>query len=398
MLAFDAALNAVWAMEERALEQMLDILARDNLPTPEALEAYRAKSLANADRARVRNGVAVLDAIGPLTKRGNLFTAMSGATSYEILRADLATSLDDPKVKAILLNVDSPGGEASGTGELAQAIFEARGRKPIVAYVGGTGASAAYWIASAADRVVVDPSAILGSIGVQVAASVREPKAGEKHYRFVSTQSPDKNAEIGTEVGDKQIQEMIDAMAAVFVGAVARNRGVATETVLSDFGKGGTFVGQMAVKAGLADSVGTFEGVLAELAAPRRKTGNGAKMTDETTFTAAERDAAVASARAAEKSRVANLRAIATGFGASEADLTAAIDGDLTVEAFSLAQAEVASAARATEAAKPQAQREVVISALKADEDVASAAAASAGDEPEAQDTAEVIAARITAA
>jgi ClpP class serine protease len=62
----------------------------------------------------------------------------------------------------------------NGANELAQAIYEARGTKPIVAYVGGSGASAAYWIASAADRIVVSPTAVLGSIGVQVA--YREPK------------------------------------------------------------------------------------------------------------------------------------------------------------------------------------------------------------------------------
>jgi ClpP class serine protease len=167
--ALNAALSAVWAMEEQALEVLLAIAAREHDVTPEALEAYAAKSLANSQRGRVRDGVAVLDANGALFRRANIFTAMSGATSYEILRADLQAALDDPAVKAIMLNIDSPGGEVSGTDELAQAIFDARGTKPIVAYVGGTGASAAYWLASAADKVVVSPTAVLGSIGVQVA-------------------------------------------------------------------------------------------------------------------------------------------------------------------------------------------------------------------------------------
>src|SRR5206468_9882117 len=108
-----------------------------------ALEAYQAKSLATAARARVRDGVAVLDAIGPLFKRANLMTAVSGATSYTILRNDLQAALDDPAVSAIVLNIDSPGGEASGTNELAQAVYEARGTKPIIAYAGGTGPPAA---------------------------------------------------------------------------------------------------------------------------------------------------------------------------------------------------------------------------------------------------------------
>lgn len=273
MRALDAALNAVWAMEERALETLLDVAARDNTDvTPQALEAYRAKGLDGTQRATVRKGVAILGIAGPLFKRANLFTAISGASSYDVLRTDLQAALDDPKVNAILLDIDSPGGEVNGGNELAQAIYAARSVKPIVAYVGGTGASMAYWIASSASKVVVDPTAILGSIGTQVAFAERAPAAGEKRYRFVSTQSPNKNPDPGTEAFDKSVQTTIDALSAVFIEAVARNRGVTVAAVLSDFGKGGTFVGQMAVGAGLADSVGDFEGVLAELSAGRIST------------------------------------------------------------------------------------------------------------------------------
>lgn len=381
MRALDAALNVTWAMEERALETLLDIAARENEVTPEALEAYRAKALANGDRVRARDGVAVIDAVGALFKRANLFTAISGATSYSIMRADLQAALDDPTVRAIMLNIDSPGGEASGSGELSQAIYDARGKKPIVAYVGGRGASAAYWIASAADRVVVDPSAVLGSIGVQVAASVREPKPGEKSYRFVSSQSPNKNPELGTEQAAEQIQTMIDAMAQVFVADVARNRGVATETVLSDFGKGGIFVGQQAIDAGLADSIGSFESVLAELTAGAATKGNtGLIMATETETgqpEAVDNSAAIATAVAAaltaERTRMAGLQTLATAHGAADVDLQAAITGNMTVEAFALQIAD--------KAAKDKADN---VAALQRDEEEARPAGASRAEEPTA--------------
>lgn len=401
MSALDAALNAVWAMEEQALESLLAIAARENDVSPEALDAYASKTLANAQQARVRDGVAVLDAVGPLFKRANIFTAISGATSYTIMRADLQAALDDPKVKAIVLNIDSPGGEASGTAELAQAIYDARGTKPIVAYVGGNGASAAYWIASAADRVVVSSTAVLGSIGVQVAYRESEPKAGEKVYRFVSSQSPNKNPELGTEAATSQIQQTIDAMASVFVADVARNRGVATETVLSDFGKGGIFVGQMAVEAGLADSIGTFEAVLAELSATGRRKSNGRKgaTMDEQTFTAAERDAAVAAATTAERERVAGLNRLATAHNAN-AKLAEAITANTSVADFALALADdAAAAAAAAEEAGTNAEAEEAkrLAALKTDEEAAEGAAASTGTEPEGE-TADSVAARIIAA
>lgn len=399
MLAIDAALNAVWAMEESALENLLMIASRQNEVTPEALEAYRAKSLAGAERLQVRDKVAILNATGPMFKRANLMTALSGATSYDVLRRDLQAAAD-AGVTSLLMNVDSPGGEASGVNELAQAVYDMRDKMHIAAYVGGTGASAAYWLASAAHEIIADQTAMLGSIGVQVALSEPGTKAGERRFKFVSSQSPLKNADPGTEEGAANIQATIDAMAQVFVETVARNRGVDTETVLSKFGKGGILVGQDAVNAGLADRMGSFESVLAELSARGRSTGKAkaAKMSDEvTTITAAERDAAVATARAAEKARVAGLRKIAAGYGVSDADLTAAIDGDVSVEAFALSQADAAVARREAEAARTAAKKDDALAALKSDEEVAASAAASLGTEPETE-TAEAVAARIAAA
>ncbi len=344
MRALDAALNAVWAMEERALETLLDIAARDNTDvTPQALEAYRAKGLDGTQRATMRNGVAILGIAGPLFKRANLFTAISGASSYDVLRTDLQAALDDPKVNAILLDIDSPGGEVNGGNELAQAIYAARGTKPIVAYVGGTGASMAYWIASSASKVVVDPTAILGSIGTQVAFAERAPAAGEKRYRFVSTQSPKKNPDPGTDAFDKSVQTTIDALSAVFIEAVARNRGVTVAAVLSGFGKGGTFVGQMAVDAGLADSVGDFESVLAELSAGRTSTPSNndrkAKTMTEAPASSAYIEQAVAtavanaarSAPAKTEARVEPVISAEETRAAEEDALVASITGDASI-------------------------------------------------------------------
>lgn len=406
MSALEAALNATWAMEPAALERLLAIAARENEVTPEALEAYRAKALENSAQATIRDGVAIITANGPMFRRANLFTALSGATSYDIMRGDLQAAVDKG-AKAILLNIDSPGGEVNGGNELAQAVADLRGKVPIVAYVGGMAASMGYWLASAADKIIIDPTSILGSIGAQVAYIEREAPKGETRYRLVSSVSPLKNAE--GDAGAKQMQAVVDALGQVFVETVARNRGVATETVLNDFGKGGIFVGQAAIDAGMADGFGTFESVLAELSAGKggRKSASkpGARMSDENTFTAEQRDAAVADARASEKARVANLTKLATAHGAPSADLTAAIDGDKTVEAFALELADKAAAkadadkaaAAAADAGKEEVKR-AALAALKTDEEAAAAAAASTGSEPEAKDSVEAVAAAIIAA
>lgn len=274
MNLIEAALSTYWAMEEPALRQLFAIVTREISASPDALEAFRAKSLDRAERARVRDGVAIIDAYGPLVKRANMVAEMSGATSYEIMFRDLETARRDPGVLGAVLHIDSPGGEALGIGELAEAVHAFRAEKPIVAYVGGMGASAGYWLASAASKIIISDSAILGSIGVQIAMLDRteaDAKAGVRTLRFVSSQSPGKNADPSTDAGAAAMQKTVDSLAQVFVDAVAKYRGVSAEDVLARFGQGATEVGKDAVVAGLADEIGTFEGALAMVVAMSRK-------------------------------------------------------------------------------------------------------------------------------
>src|SRR5690606_38668081 len=140
--ALAAAMAEPWAITAEGLELVLAVAARENDVSIEALEAYRAKHVPTAERLERRGPVAILNVVGPMFRRANLFTAISGATSYDVLRRDLQAALDDPELRAIVLNIDSPGGTVNGVDELAKAIFDARARKPIVAYIGGTGASA----------------------------------------------------------------------------------------------------------------------------------------------------------------------------------------------------------------------------------------------------------------
>jgi ClpP class serine protease len=268
-LIFDAAITSNWAMDESALQTVIEIAAREHQITPEALEAYRAGELDRAERATVRDGVAILNVDGPLFKRANLMTMFCGATSYDVLRRDLQAALDNASVRAILLNIHSPGGEAAGTSELAQAIFDNRGKKPIHAYAGDQAASAAYWIGSAAEKFWIGPAAALGSIGVRAGiqdTSGRDEARGVKNYEFVSSQSPFKKMDLSSKQGRDRVQARVDAMAAVFVETVAKNRGVSVAHVLEAFGKGDVLIGKAAIDAGMADGFGTFESVLASLA------------------------------------------------------------------------------------------------------------------------------------
>jgi len=259
-----------WAILEENLQEMFGIyqsaLERKALDLefdPEALAAKVGRPLDNSRRVSLRDGVAVIPISGPIFRYANLFTQISGATSIEVLATDFRQALDDRAVKAIVLDVNSPGGEVDGTSEFAQHVFNARGEKPIVAYVGHLGASAAYWIASAADEIVAADTAPLGSIGVVGTVYVHKDK---NRLEFVSSQSPNKRPDPTTESGRSLFQSHVDALADVFIETVARNRNLSADDVISNGGAGGLKVGRHAVTAGLADRVGTLEGVISELA------------------------------------------------------------------------------------------------------------------------------------
>lgn len=264
----DVVLSQPWALESGRARDYLQILNGSGDLTPEALEGYRAQAAQRGERLSVRDGVGILRVEGPLFKRANILTEFCGATSYEVLRRDLQAALDNPDIKSILLTVDSPGGEANGCDELATAIYQARGAKPITAYVSGMAASGGYWIASAAERVVVSELAILGSIGVVLGVedrSAADARRGVRNVQFVSSQSPGKRPDPTTDKGRSQIQAIVDDLAAVFVGAVAKHRRVTTDAVIKNFGAGGVKIGAKAVASGMADEVGQFETVLASL-------------------------------------------------------------------------------------------------------------------------------------
>lgn len=265
-----AAMAEPWAITAEGLELVLAVAARENDVSIEALEAYRAKHVPTAERLERRGPVAILNVVGPMFRRANLFTAISGATSYDVLRRDLQVALDDPELKAVVLNIDSPGGTVNGVDELAKAIYAARSQKPVVAYVGGTGASAAYWLASAASEIVVSDAAIVGSIGVRmVATDTTEADRKAGRVEFISSQSPGKRSDVTTDDGRARIQRTVDALADVFIAAVAKGRGVSIKQVVEGFGGGDVLVGKAAVAAGMADRLGSFEQVIAELAGGR---------------------------------------------------------------------------------------------------------------------------------
>lgn len=270
------AASVPWLITEAGYRTVLEVANRENLDLPTALQRQAGRQMDGTARVTRRatalGDVALVPVAGPLFRYANLFTEVSGATSVEMLAQDFAAALDDPTVAGIVLNIDSPGGQVNGIAEFAQHVRAARDIKPVVAYVGDAGASGAYWIASAAERIVIAPTAQVGSIGVvQVAldTTARDAQRGVSAIKIISSQSPNKQPDARTEAGRSILQASIDQLASVFIETVATNRGVSVETVMNDFGRGHVLIGQAAVDAGMADAVGSLESVLAEIAAAR---------------------------------------------------------------------------------------------------------------------------------
>jgi signal peptide peptidase SppA len=372
MNAFDLAAGRAWAMSESELMTVMQIAAREG-EGPEAVAMKLGRPLDNTRTVDVRDGVAIVPLVGPMFRRANMLTEISGATSTEVFAQDFRAALDNPDIRGIVLDMSSPGGEASGVNEVANAIFEARGIKPVVSYVSDMAASGAYWIASAADRIVMDATASVGSIGV-VTRYVKHPdRPGVRVTEIVSSQSPNKRMDPESDAGRAEIQRHVDSMAQVFVDSVARNRSATVASVLERFGRGGMEVGAHAVRLGMADALGSLESVIAEMSGRLRpfivRDFNNLKGTvamatenptvatgiDPATITAAlisSQFPAVADALRAEGTQAGAVIERARILAIQDASLpgfenvaTASIEAGHTAETFALAQAKAQKAA-----------------------------------------------------
>lgn len=334
-----------WAIQPEKLLEIQAIYAthlRGEKIDIEAVEKRLGRPLNNEPKGyEIRDGVAVLPVSGVLAKRMNLFSSISGGASYEMVAKDFTQAMNDPAVEAIALVVDSPGGAVDGVQQLGDAIFAARGVKPVGAIADGMMASAAYWIGAQADVVVAaSDTTMVGSIGVVAAhrdISAAEEKAGVKTTEITAGKYKRVASEFAalSDEGRAEIQARVDYLYEIFVGAVAKARGVGVDVVLENMADGRVFIGQQAVKAGLVDGVSTLDELIANLkqraAGVASQINEGAQM-DLETLKAEYPDlvlAIAADAAAAERSRIADVEAQALpGHDALVAQLKA--DGKTT--------------------------------------------------------------------
>ena len=266
----------------------------------------------------VKNGIAVMHIDGTLTYRSNIWKALFGVDTYNSIENSFEELVNDPSVNGIVLSIDSPGGEIKGVSDLADRIFAARGTKEcgIVAHSAGAMCSAAYWIASACEKVVASPVAQVGSIGVMGILSNDE----EKTVTYLrSNLSPNKNLDPNTPEGRSAVEKNLDAMAKVFVESLAKNRGSDFNSVLENYGQGKVFVGQEALEAGMVDAIGSLDSVIEKMIEHQPIGGNMPTNQTPAQTPAAQAtvdvDAVRQEAIAAERTRIAGITTAFEGLG-----------------------------------------------------------------------------------
>src|SRR5690625_940610 len=218
------------------------------------------------------SGIAVVSVVGPLVARGDWLTQLLGASDYTSLAAAAEAAFAEPSSRAVVLELDSPGGEVGGLFDLVDHLISLRNAsgKPLWAAASESALSAAYAIASAADRIYVSRTAEVGSIGV-VAAHLDESQAdamaGHKWTLIhAGERKIDGHAHAPLSAqAHAAVQADVDALHEELVALVARNRRVAPEAVHDT--QAAIYRGRRGIEHGLADRLGTLDDALAELAA-----------------------------------------------------------------------------------------------------------------------------------
>jgi len=213
-------------------------------------------------------GIAVIPIYGSLLKRAMPVEAASGLLAYDDIAAMLDIALADPAVSAIVLDIDSPGGEVGGCFELAARIRQMAAVKPIWAVANDSAFSAAYALACACERVFVTQTGGVGSVGViavHVDQSAADAQAG-MHYTPIYAGARKNDYSPHAPLDDMAraaLQAEVDRLYDIFVGHVAAMRGLSAQAVRAT--QAALFFGPQAVAAGLADAVAELPQVLQQL-------------------------------------------------------------------------------------------------------------------------------------
>lgn len=227
------------------------------------------------------NGIALVPVVGLLVNRsGQIDADSTPLRSYAAIRSDLRMAMADPKVRGVVLDINSPGGEAAGVFELAREIVAMRDRKPIIAAVNAYAFSAAYAIAASSSHITILQGGGVGSIGciaVHIDQTAKDAKDGLA-YEFIQAGAKKSDGSSHKPLSDgarADITAVVERLYDLFVQQVAESRGLPVEAIRAT--EAGTFFGPDALAQRLAHQLGTLDDAVAEAA--RRADGQSSSTT-----------------------------------------------------------------------------------------------------------------------
>lgn len=260
----------------------------------EEIKAAVGDAPAAAAQRRARQaprGLAVIPVLGIIAQRqaGDISSA---GTSADRTKRLFKAAMNDESIDAIVLDIDSPGGTVFGIQELAAEIFEARGTKKVVAHANSLAASAAFWIATAADEFVMTPGGEVGSIGVIAAHEDHsaELEAAGVNVTLITAgtfKGEGNPFEPLSEEALTNLQSRVDERFDAFVNDVAKHRAVSTKTVRNGFGEGRTVGAKQAFSEKMVDRIEAFDDTINRLMtgpralAPKRRAATARLMIDQ---------------------------------------------------------------------------------------------------------------------
>jgi len=266
--------STLWAMDEDLLGELVAVLEYRSAGHVFTAEEIRARiGEPQPARAATNGAIAIVPLRGVIAHHMGSMDESSGGMSAERFTAMVRQAAADPSIGTILIDADSGGGTIPGVMEAADAVFEARDQKRVIAIANAWMGSAAYWICSQASEIVGIPSALdrcIGSIGVftvHLDQSEKLAKEGSKLTviragRYKAEGSP---FEPLSEEFHAKLQASADAAKAQFVKYVARGRGLTPAQVTAQYGDGDAFSAPDAKKAGLIDRIATMDQTIGRL-------------------------------------------------------------------------------------------------------------------------------------
>jgi ClpP class serine protease len=191
---------------------------------------------------------------GILTKQRDFIAMLFGGgnTTYPDIISAVGEAEADDEVKEIVLKVGtSPGGSVDGLFTAIEALQKVS--KPMTAIVADQATSATYALIAQASQIIAENKAVrLGSVGIVATARIDETRVD-----ITSTKAPKKRPDASTEEGKAVIREQLDAIHSLFVGAIAKGRGVTAAVVNKQFGEGAVVLAKDALTAGMIDKIGS---------------------------------------------------------------------------------------------------------------------------------------------